>query len=132
MIVVPRERVDVAFSRSGGPGGQNVNKTSTKAEVRFVLADADWIAPEVRARIAAKLAARLTKAGEIVTASERHRSQKENLEECFAKLSALLNEAARVERPRKASKPTRSSKRRRLDDKRSQGDKKRDRRGGFD
>ena len=132
MIRVPREKIDVAFSRSGGPGGQNVNKTSTKAETRFVLAAADWLTPEQRARLAEKLAGRLTREGEIIVASEKHRSQKENLEECYAKLEALLEAALRRERPRKATKPTKSSQRRRLDDKKRRGDTKDGRRGRFD
>lgn len=132
MIEIPRDKVDVSFSRSGGPGGQNVNKTSTKAEVRFVLATADWLRPEARELLAVKLAGRLTKEGELISASEKHRSQKENLEECFAKLSLLLTESLRREKPRKATKPSRGSKQRRLESKKAQGDKKRDRRRGFD
>ncbi len=132
MIEIPRDKVEVAFSRSGGPGGQNVNKTSTKAEVRFVLATAEWLRPEARAVLAEKLAGRITNDGELITASEKHRSQKENLEECFAKLSALLTEALRREKPRKKTKPSRGSKLRRLESKKAQGAKKRDRRTGFD
>jgi ribosome-associated protein len=132
MIHVPRERVSVAFSRSGGPGGQNVNKTSTKAEVRFVLAEADWLSPERRALLAEKLAHRLTRAGELVVASEKHRSQKDNLEECFTKIEALLAAALRPVRARKATRPTKASQRRRVDDKKRRGDVKRGRGASFD
>jgi ribosome-associated protein len=132
MIRIPREKVAVAFSRSGGPGGQNVNKTSTKAEVRFTLADARWLSPEERARGGAKLAGRLTREGELIVTSEKHRSQKENLEECFAKLEALLAAALRPERPRKATKPTKSSKRRRVEEKKRRGETKQSRRTRFD
>jgi ribosome-associated protein len=130
MIRVPREAVAVSFSRSGGPGGQNVNKTSTKAEVRFCVADAAWLSPEARARVLSKLATRITKEGELVVASEKHRSQRDNLEECFVKLEALLADAVRREKPRKATKPGPGARRRRLDEKKAHGARKRERRGG--
>ncbi|HYC79327.1 MAG TPA: alternative ribosome rescue aminoacyl-tRNA hydrolase ArfB [Planctomycetota bacterium] len=132
MIRVPRDQVRVAFSRSGGPGGQNVNKTATKAEVRFTLDDAAWLSPEQRARVREKLAHRITRDGELIVASERERSQKDNLEDCFAKLESLLTEALRRERPRRPTKPTKASKTRRLDAKKARGDVKRGRRARFD
>jgi ribosome-associated protein len=128
VIVVPRDRVRVAFARSGGPGGQHVNKTATKAEVRFRLDEADWLSPEARARVAETFAARLTKDGDFVVTCDETRSQKDNLDRCFLKLEALLTAATKPVRRRKKSKPTRASKLRRLEGKRARGALKRSRR----
>lgn len=106
---IPKERLKIRFARSGGPGGQNVNRVETKVEVRFELAAADWIPEEVRARLAELARGRLNDAGELVVTSTRFRTQRRNLEDCLAKLARLLELASRPPAPRVRTRPTASS-----------------------
>lgn len=126
-IEIPRARLSVRFARSGGPGGQNVNKVETKAEIRFVVAEADWIPERARSRLSAMCSSRLTKQGELILGSSQHRTQAQNLEECFQKLADLLREANQKPKRRVATRPTRGSRRRTAETKRRQSEKKRSR-----
>ena len=89
-----RSLVSTSFSRSSGPGGQNVNKLNTKAEVRFRLADAAWLAPDARARLAEMWPSHVTTEGEVFVSSQRHRTQEANLEDALEKLEAMVAKAA--------------------------------------
>ena len=93
---MPRDRVTATFSRSSGAGGQNVNKVSTKAELRFVVDDAEWLDEHTRGRLKALHAGFVTKEGELVITSQRHRTQESNLEDAFAKLTRMVAAAAVV------------------------------------
>lgn len=84
--------MDKAFSRSSGPGGQNVNKVNSKAEVRFKLSEAGWLHALVRQRFLALHGRLLTAGGEVVITSEVHRTQRANLDECLDKLYKLVVE----------------------------------------
>jgi ribosome-associated protein len=128
-IPIPRHRLSVRASHSGGPGGQNVNKVATRIELRFGVDDADWIPVEVRERFKALERARINAAGEWVTVSSRHRVQSRNLEDCLAKLRAALEAASRRPKRRIATKPGAAARKRRLDEKRQRGFIKRERRG---
>ncbi|XP_056286243.1 peptidyl-tRNA hydrolase ICT1, mitochondrial [Pseudoliparis swirei] len=97
-VHIPVDRLTVSYSRSSGPGGQNVNKVSTKAEVRFHVQTADWIPEDVRQAIFEKNKNRINKAGELLVTSELSRSQQRNLSDCVQKIAAILAEAS--ERPR--------------------------------
>ena len=121
---IPRDRLTIRFARSGGPGGQNVNKVETKAEVRLRLADADWIPPGARARLFATEAARINREGELVITSSRFRSQSRNLEDCIEKLSRLIEAASVRPRRRVATRPTRASREERLQAKRRRSERK--------
>jgi protein subunit release factor B len=99
-IQIPRDRVTATFSRSSGAGGQNVNKVSTKAEVRFPLAGATWMAEGVRARLAALFPAHVNGEGEVFVTSQRHRTQEANLEDALDKLALMVRKAAHVPRVR--------------------------------
>ncbi len=126
-ITIPRGRIETRYARSGGPGGQHVNKTETKAEIRFVVAAADWLPAAVRARLQAQQASRITKEGELIITSERSRSRADNLEDCFDKLAKMLATASVPPKRRRKTKPSRGAKARRLDAKKKQANKKRDR-----
>lgn len=89
-----RALVSTSFSRSSGPGGQNVNKLSTKAEVRFKLADAPWLDADARERLIAMWPSHVTNEGEVFVSSQTHRTQEANLAEALAKLEAMVAKAA--------------------------------------
>lgn len=93
---VPFETFEVRFSRSSGPGGQNVNKVNSKAEVRFSLEDAVWIHPWVKQQIKNKFPRYLSSSGEVIISSDTHRTQKHNIEECRKRLLELIEMCARV------------------------------------
>ncbi len=126
-MFIPRDRLQVRFSRSGGPGGQNVNRVATKVEVRFRLDEADWISARVRARLAALFPGRLTSDGDFVVVSSRFRTQQRNLEDCIEKLRGFLVRAAAKPRRRVPTRPTLASRKRRLEEKKQRGQRKRDR-----
>jgi ribosome-associated protein len=124
---IPRGELRFRFVRSGGPGGQNVNKVATKAELRFDLSANRTVPEDVRERFARRYASRLTGAGELILASDRYRSQRRNADDCRERLANLLRGVAEPPKPRKATKPSRAAKARRMDEKRRVGDKKRGR-----
>uniref|UniRef100_A0A3Q1HIM6 Large ribosomal subunit protein mL62 n=2 Tax=Anabas testudineus TaxID=64144 RepID=A0A3Q1HIM6_ANATE len=93
-VHIPVDRLTVSYSRSSGPGGQNVNKVSTKAEVRFHVQTADWIPEDVRQKVFEKNKKRINKAGELLVTSELSRSQQRNLSDCLQKISAIIAEAS--------------------------------------
>jgi ribosome-associated protein len=128
-VVLPEDELAVEAARSGGPGGQNVNKVATKVVLRFRPGTSSALSDAQRARVLERLAHRLTKEGELVLHASGHRLRSRNLEEARERLAGLLAEALRVRPPRKATRPTRASKRRRLDTKRRRGEVKRGRRG---
>ncbi len=117
MIEIPRDRLTIRFARSGGPGGQNVNKVETKAEIRFVVAEADWIPEPARRRLGMLQRNRITRGGELVIASERFRSQSRNIEDCLDRLHGMLEAARHAPKKRIPTKATRGSQRRRLESK---------------
>ncbi len=120
-----------AYSRSGGPGGQNVNKVSSKAELRVALSDLP-ISDRARHRLADAAGRRVTDEGVLLLVSEVHRSQSRNKTECLEKLRDLLVAAMAEPKHRRKTKPTRGSKERRLTEKKVRGDVKRTRKSRDD
>ncbi len=128
-LSIPDDEWTFTYARSGGPGGQNVNKVASKAVLRWALAASPSVPPAVKARLAAAHPAHTTTEGEFLVTSQRYRDQERNREDCLAKLAAMLRRAATPPTPRKATKPTKGAKRRRLADKKHNADRKADRRG---
>jgi ribosome-associated protein len=125
---IPARELAVAYSRSGGPGGQNVNKVETRATVRFDVARSPVVADWMRPLLLERLARRLTKAGELVVTAERHRDRARNLAAARTRLAELLREALTPEKERKATRPTAGSVRRRVAAKQRKSGAKRNRR----
>ncbi len=124
-LVLPPEELSVAFARSGGPGGQNVNKVATKVVLRFSIEASASLGETRRARLLGRLASRLTGSGELLVQASRYRERGRNLADARERLAAILREALQVQRPRRATRPTAGSKRRRLEAKRRRGELKR-------
>lgn len=120
-ITIDEKDLDIAFVRASGPGGQNVNKLSTAAQLRF---DAGRIAlaPDVLTRLTALAGQRMTKDGIIVIHAQRFRTQERNRADAIDRLVELLREASVRPKPRRATRPTLGSKVRRLEGKKRRGD----------
>ncbi len=133
-IRIPLDEFGWSFARSGGPGGQNVNKVASKAVLRWDFANSPSVPDDVKARFRTKFPSRLTTEGEVVLSSELTRDQGRNREDCLEKLADLLRSAAVRPKIRRATKPTKGSQRRRVEDKRRQTNVKAGRRtpGGDD
>jgi len=117
-VRVPASALRVQFSRSGGPGGQNVNKVNTKAELWISLsALAPHLTHRAMTRLETLAGRRLTKERELHFAAEIHRSQDTNRQENLERLRELLIRAMHEPKPRKKTKPSKRAKQRRLDSK---------------
>ena len=111
---IPDSEFVWSFVRSGGPGGQNVNKVASKAVLRWNLAGSPSVPEPVKARLRTLQRRRITGDGELVINSQRYRDQERNRQDCLDKLRAMLLEAATPPRQRKPTKPSRGSREVRL------------------
>jgi ribosome-associated protein len=123
MLRIREEEIEWQFSRSGGPGGQNVNKVSSKATLRWAPKQ-HGLSPEMLQRLTVLGHHWVTAEGELLISSQRHRQQLMNMEDCRDKLRALLRAAAYRPKYRKKTNPTKGSKERRLQDKRQRSERK--------
>lgn len=127
-IAIPLDEFRFETSRSGGPGGQNVNKVNSKVQLRWSPASSPSLPEPVRERLLEAVGGRLTRDGELLIASSRTRDQARNADDCLEKLRALIVAALRPPRARRATRPTLASKRRRAEAKQRRSDTKRGRR----
>jgi ribosome-associated protein len=127
-IEIDPDELHFEFSRSGGPGGQNVNKVSSKVVLRWKPGESHSLPASVRMRLLASLSPRLTNEGELLIASQRTRDRSRNVADCLDKLRALVLAAARVPTERRPTRPTLASRVRRVESKSRRSETKRLRR----
>jgi ribosome-associated protein len=128
-VRVPESAMRFQYARSSGPGGQNVNKVNTKAELWVPLAAITGLTERAMARLRTLAGRRLTAAGEIHLTGETERSQEANRSAVLERLRELLLQAQHEPKPRKKTKPSKGAKRRRLEAKRQRSEVKSRRRG---
>ena len=126
-ITIARAEFSLTFVRSSGPGGQNVNKTSTKVVLRWNVTESESLSEAVRRRFLARYRRRMTERGELVLTSERYRQRGRNIEDALQKVRALILAVAQPPKVRKKKRLSKGSKEARLRDKRAVSDKKRSR-----
>jgi ribosome-associated protein len=122
------DRIAFTQQRSGGPGGQNVNKTASKVELRLLIADLGMMTYDARLRLASLAGGRVNDAGELVIACDETRSMRRNRELAIERLRELVLAALVVPKRRKKTRPGRNAIERRLKAKAMTGDRKRLRR----
>jgi ribosome-associated protein len=116
-LEIPDADLEVAFVRSAGPGGQNVNKVASAVQLRFALARNATLPEDVKARLRLLAGQRVTDAGELLIVARESRSQEHNRRSAEARLLDLVRRALVPPKKRHATKPTRASKERRLESK---------------
>lgn len=122
---IPQSEYTIEFARAGGPGGQNVNKVSSKAQLRWCVGASLVLSDEQKERVREKLKNRLTNNDEILVTAEDERSQAQNREQVIARFQEMVAQALIIPKKRRPTKPTRSSKERRLQTKRIDSERKR-------
>ena len=128
-IRVPDSELALSFARSSGPGGQNVNKVSSKAVLRWPVARSAALPVDVRERFVRKYRSRLTGDGDLVLTSQRYRDQGRNVADVRRKLTEMIASVAAPPKRRRPTKPTKASVERRIKSKQARGRTKQLRRG---
>ena len=122
---IPRAELTYRATRSGGPGGQHVNTSSTRVELAWDVAGSPSLSDEQRARIREKLANRISGEGVLLLAASEHRSQHQNREAVTERLVELVRQALVVQKPRKKTRPGKAAREARLKAKRHRSELKR-------
>ncbi len=125
---IPESEFDFTFARSGGPGGQNVNKVNSKAILRWDITNSPSISSPMKKRFTDRYGSRLTSDGILVLSSQQHRDQITNVEECLEKLREMLESVLKPPVIRKATNIPKAVKIKRTEAKREIGKKKQQRR----
>ena len=124
-LAIDDAEIQVTFIQASGPGGQNVNKVATAAQLRFDAAASPNLTEALRARLKRLAGRRMTRDGVVVITARRFRTQEGNRKDAVARLVALLREAALPPTRRRPTRPSKAAKARRLDDKHKQSQRKR-------
>ena len=127
-LVIPAAELDEQFVRSGGPGGQHVNKTSTQVQLRWNVRTSETLRESDRELLLDRLGSRLTEAGELIVAAQESRSQSANREAARLRLTALVRGGLERQKKRRPTRRTAGSNRRRLEGKKRRSETKRLRR----
>lgn len=127
-LTIPAAELSVSFSRSSGPGGQNVNKVNSRVTLRWSLGDQSVLPEPWRRRLLARHGNRMNRHGELLLHSDRYRDQPRNFEDCRQRLVQWLLQCEHAPPKRKRTRPTLASQRRRLEAKRRRSEKKQSRR----
>jgi ribosome-associated protein len=127
-VRVPSDALEVRAVRAGGPGGQNVNKVSSKIELHVALGRIEGLTPDARGRLRALCAGRLDAEGRLLVTSQKTRDRPKNLDDARHKVRALIAQALIRPARRQPTRPTRASVERRLEDKQRRARKRRQRR----
>lgn len=125
---IPDAELSFRATRSGGPGGQHVNQSSTRVEVRWQVTTSPSLTDEQRERLLEKLSSRIDSRGFLRVVAEEHRSQLRNREAAVTRLNELVRSALKKPKPRKKTKPSAAAKRKRLEAKRQRSIQKQQRR----
>ena len=131
-LTIPRTEIEARASRAGGAGGQHVNTSSTRIEVRWNVLESRAIDDATRRRLLEKLPTRIDADGALRVVSSARRSQLQNREAAEARMAELIAGALHRAKPRRKTKPSRASKQKRLDEKRRNSERKQNRRGRGD
>jgi ribosome-associated protein len=123
-VSIPRSELSFRFSRSSGPGGQHLQKSSTRVELRFDVANSPSLTDAQRARVLRRLAGYVDLTGTLHLVAQSERSQWRNREEVVARFGALMRKALRRRKRRKPTQPTAASRERRLREKRRRSEVK--------
>lgn len=129
-VRIRSHEISLSYARSGGPGGQHVNKTSSKVILRWNALASAALSDEDREWLVKRIGSKLTEEGDLLITSEKGRDQSSNVDDAVSKLVTTVRDAIKRPKPRKKTKPTRASKERRLKAKRQRSETKRRRRGG--
>ena len=132
LVTLPATELSWTAARASGPGGQNVNKVSSKVELRFELRRTIALDPGTKGRLRALARSYLDAEGNLLIKSQLTRDQSRNLEDAREKLKQLVIQALVKPKPRRATKPSRGARARRMDDKNRTAEKKQSRKGGHD
>lgn len=127
-IRIPWSELTFTYSRSRGPGGQNVNKVNSKASLRWNVTATDAISEHLKYRLNKRWGTRITTTGDLMLHSDTHRDQRANSDACLQKLREILLDISRPRKPRIATKPSRGAIERRIESKRQQSQRKSTRR----
>lgn len=127
-LSIDDNEIQLDFIRSSGPGGQNVNKVATAAQLRFNVDASINLPDEVKQRLRSIARNRMTEDGVLIIEAKRYRTQEQNREDAIARLVALISQATERPKPRRKTKPTAASQAERIEGKKRRGAIKRSRR----
>jgi len=117
-LSIDESELEITFVRSSGPGGQNVNKVATAAQLRFDAAHSRSLPPDVRARLISRAGSRITRDGVLIITARRFRTQERNRADAIDRLVEMIRTAATPPKHRRKTKTSRAAKARRVDEKR--------------